>query len=148
MVGAGSSALLAMLPAPKKSSTLAAPAPKMLGSGAGGNESGVIVEAPRPVGGGSEGQDSEELSFLPAFLRKPRNAPPPSISKLGVATVVNTAVPPPTAAPESEEVNFFSIGKFSDLLLESYIHLSQSIQISNSFSCGLPIFWVLEPRNP
>ncbi|KAG8998834.1 hypothetical protein FRB94_006635 [Tulasnella sp. JGI-2019a] len=109
-VGAGSSALLAMLPAPKKTSTLALPPPKMLGSGAGGSETGAIIETPGPVGGGSETQDSEELSFLPAFLRKPRNAPPPSINKPGVAAAVGTSAPPPTAAPELEEADFFSIG--------------------------------------
>ncbi|KAG8878009.1 hypothetical protein FRB97_002855 [Tulasnella sp. 331] len=110
IAGAGSSTLLAMLPAPKKSSTLALPPPKMLGSAAsGGNETGVLAEAAGPIGNTeTESQDSSGLEFLPAFLRKPRNGPAPSIIKVGVSAPVQLALPP-VAPPQTEEVDFFSI---------------------------------------
>lgn len=113
-VGAGSSTLLAMLPAPKKAEPITAEAPKALGVGAGGGDTGVSMEsisAPPPVADDAE-EDDPGLSFLPPHLRKPRTKPAPSLVKNGPslysAPVSAPLVPPKPAEPE---VDFFSLGK-------------------------------------
>lgn len=151
--GAGSSALLAMLPAPKKSSTLALPPPKMLGSGAGGgNDTGVVADDPGPAQtAGSESQDSADLEFLPAFLRKPRNAPPPSIGKAGTsAPIIATPPPPPPAPAQTEEVDFFSLGEPHLVPEPSFtqnLPTETSIQASSGSRSRITpgVLWVIGP---
>ncbi|KAG8899375.1 hypothetical protein FRB99_006757 [Tulasnella sp. 403] len=112
-VGAGSSALLAMLPAPKKVATEAPPPPKPLGAAASGGDAGVIVDTPSIPSTSTSEADGADLSFLPPHLRKPRTRPAPSIGKgLGIPSpaapkATPTVVPP---EPEADGVDFFSLG--------------------------------------
>ncbi|KAG9048727.1 hypothetical protein FS837_012163 [Tulasnella sp. UAMH 9824] len=124
-VGAGSSSLLSMLPAPKKIAPEKPPEqPKVLGGGGGGQDVSV-AEAPTMIGAPQAAveEDDPKLAFLPPHLRKPRTAPAPSLSKSlgsGLPTYQASASSSSSSAsraaapklPEPEE-DFFSLGSTS-----------------------------------
>ncbi|KIO32465.1 hypothetical protein M407DRAFT_13899 [Tulasnella calospora MUT 4182] len=121
-VGAGSSSLLNMLPAPKKAAPeKPAEQPKVLGGGGRGQDVSV-AEAPTMIGATQAAieEDDPKLAFLPPHLRKPRTTPAPSLSKpLGsglptyqAAGASSSSGPSRTAAPKlpEPEEDFFSLG--------------------------------------
>ncbi|KAG8946469.1 hypothetical protein FRC04_011645 [Tulasnella sp. 424] len=121
-VGAGSSSLLGMLPAPKKAAPeKPAELPKVLGGGGGGQDVSV-ADAPTMVGAtqAAPEEDDPKLAFLPPHLRKPRTTPAPSLTKTlgsGLPTYHTAAASSSSGAsrtgapklPEPEE-DFFSLG--------------------------------------
>lgn len=142
--GTRSSALLAMLPAPKKIAVEKVEPPKILGGGAV-NDSGVAEPTQAPFA-----EDGTDLSFLPAALRKPRTGPAPSISRLGVsapfAPAPFPAPPPPEPVEEDDGVDFFSLGEkpiastlsLTNVLFEGSRSTASTSKLPSSSSSTIP----------